>query len=81
MEVTATVSAFIPSILLRVLEPVASAVPAAAESVTSEEAEWVRIADATGNDSIVREAESPRTRVLYRSALTTWWNPIPSPIK
>ena len=49
IDVTATVSGFMPSMLFFVLWPVASAVPAAAESVTSDDAEWVVANDATGN--------------------------------
>ena len=48
-EVTATVSAFIPTIPLFVLVPQARAVPAAAESVTGEFVEYVIANDATGN--------------------------------
>ena len=80
MDVTATESAFMPSMLLRVLWPVASAVPAAAESVTSEEAEWVRAIEATGNVSIVRVESLPSTSLLYIWALRTWLKPMPSPM-
>ena len=43
-----------PSIPFFVLLPQASAVPAAAESVTGDEAEYVYASDVTGNDVITK---------------------------
>ncbi len=60
-EVSAVESGAMPSMPLVVFVPVASAVPAAAESVTGDEAEWVVHCEATGNCIIVMGVSLPAT--------------------
>lgn len=76
----AVVSGVTPSIPLLVFVPVESAVPAAAESVTGDDALYVKHMLATGNRNIVSGVSEPRTWRLYISAATAGPMPIPSPM-
>ena len=76
-------SFFIPNVPFLVLLPVASAVPAAAESVTPLVAENVVATVAKGN--CVKSSGvipiSPFSSERYISVPNTWLTPIPSPMK
>ena len=69
-----------PSMPLRVLCPVASAVPAAAESVTGDDAEYVSAIDATGICITSSFAPSPSVALRNPWAADTAPIPMPSPI-
>ena len=81
--VRVSLSVFTPMAPLYVFEPVAKAVPPAAESVMELEAEKVVAMPATGKEAKVRGwvPMRPSFSPKYISVVFTWFNPMPSPMK
>ena len=73
---------FKPNVPLVVFSPVAKAVPAAAESVIRFDAENVVTTDCTGKErNVIFFRRLSGIFSLYCRAASTWFNPMPSPIK
>ena len=70
-----------PSMLFLVFTPAARAVPAAAESVTGDDADHVVHMAFTGKRIISNSVSLPRVIRLYVSAAITCPGPMPSPMK